>query len=78
MFEKRIRRNGRSLQPAYCRRRSGKQRWERSSHERGVKLYLIDETHDLTEVPYRMDRNGNLLFSMQANTVVYLEAGSPK
>lgn len=40
---------------------------------RGAKLYLLDETHDLTEIPYRMDRAGNLLFSMKANTVVYLE-----
>ncbi|MBR4666295.1 MAG: hypothetical protein IKO93_20680, partial [Lentisphaeria bacterium] len=40
---------------------------------RGVKLYLLDETHDLTEIPYRMDKAGNLLFGMKANTVVYLE-----
>ena len=42
---------------------------------RGAKLYLIDETHDLAEIPYRMDKYGNLLFSMKANTVMYLEAG---
>lgn len=40
---------------------------------RGVKLYLLDETHDLTEIPYRMDKAGNLLFDMKANTVMYLE-----
>ena len=40
---------------------------------RGARLYLIDETHDLTEIPYRMDEKGNLLFSMKANTVMYLE-----
>ena len=40
---------------------------------RGVRLYLIDDTHDLTEIPYRMDKKGNLLFEMKANTVVYLE-----
>ena len=42
---------------------------------RGAKLCLVDETHDLTEIPYRMDKDGNLLFSMKANTVMYLEAG---
>ncbi len=42
---------------------------------RGAKLYLIDETHDLAEIPYRMDKYGNLLFNMKANTVMYLEAG---
>ena len=42
---------------------------------RGAKLYLIDETHDLAEIHYRMDQDGNLLFSMKANTVMYLEAG---
>ena len=42
---------------------------------RGAKLYLVDETHDLEEIPYRMDKDGNLLFGMKANTVVYLEAG---
>ena len=41
---------------------------------RGVKLYLLDETHDLTEIPYRMDKAGNLRFGMKANTVMYLEA----
>ena len=40
---------------------------------RGAKLYLLDETHDLTETSYRMDKAGNLLFDMKANTVVYLE-----
>ena len=40
---------------------------------RGVRLYLIDDTHDLTEIPYRMDKKGNLLFEMKANTIVYLE-----
>ena len=40
---------------------------------RGVRLYLIDETNDLTDIPYRMDKDGNLLFSMKANTIVYLE-----
>ena len=39
----------------------------------GAKLYLIDETHDLAEIPYRTDSEGNLLFDMKANTVVYLE-----
>ena len=39
----------------------------------GAKLYLIDETHDLVEIPYSMDSNGNLLFDMKANTIVYLE-----
>ena len=39
----------------------------------GAKLYLIDETHDLAEIPYRTDPDGNLLFDMKANTVVYLE-----
>ena len=39
----------------------------------GAKLYLIDETHDLTEIPYRTDSDGNLLFDMKANTIVYLE-----
>jgi len=42
---------------------------------RGAKLYLIDQEHDLAEIPYRMDKYGNLLFSMKANTVMYLEAG---
>ena len=40
---------------------------------RGVRLYLIDDTHDLTEIPYRMDKNGSLMFNMKANTIVYLE-----
>ena len=40
---------------------------------RDAKLYLIDETHDLAEIPYKMDQNGNLLFDMKANTIVYLE-----
>ena len=40
---------------------------------RGVRLYLIDETHDLTEIPYRMDKKGNLLFNMKANSVVFIE-----
>ena len=40
---------------------------------RGARLYLIDETHDLDEVQYRMDKDGNLLFSMKANSIVYLE-----
>ena len=40
---------------------------------RGARLYLLDETHDLTEVSYRMDKAGNLLFPMKANTVMYLE-----
>ena len=40
---------------------------------RGTRLYLIDDTHDLTEIPYRMDKNGNLMFNMKANTIVYLE-----
>ena len=40
---------------------------------RGVRLYLLDENHDLTEIPYRMDKAGNLLFDMKANTVMYLE-----
>ena len=40
---------------------------------RGARLFLIDETHDLTEIPYRMDKNGNLLFTMKANTIIYLE-----
>ena len=40
---------------------------------RGVKLYLIDQDHDLAEIPYRMDADGNLLFDMKANTVMYLE-----
>ena len=39
----------------------------------GAKLYLIDETHDLAEIPYKTDQNGNLLFDMKANTIVYLE-----
>ena len=42
---------------------------------RGAKLYLLDETHDLTDVAYRMNPNGEILFSMKANTVLYLEAG---
>ena len=40
---------------------------------RGAKLYLIDQDHDLSEIPYRTDSNGNLLFTMKANTVLYLE-----
>ena len=40
---------------------------------RGAKLYLLDAAHDLTEIPYRMDKAGNLLFGMKANTVMYLE-----
>jgi len=40
---------------------------------RGAKLYLLDETHDLTDIPYRLDQNGNLLFTMKANSVVYVE-----
>jgi len=40
---------------------------------RGAKLYLIDESHDLAEIPYRTDPDGNLLFTMKANTIVYLE-----
>ena len=39
----------------------------------GAKLYLIDETHDLAEIPYRTDKDGNLLFDMKANTILYLE-----
>ena len=42
---------------------------------RGAKLYLLDENHDLTDVAYRMNSNGEILFSMKANTVLYLEAG---
>ena len=41
---------------------------------RAARLYLLDETHDLTEIPYRTDKNGDLLFTMKANTVMYLEA----
>ena len=40
---------------------------------RGAKLFLLDETHDLTEISYRTDKAGNLLFGMKANTVMYLE-----
>ena len=40
---------------------------------RGARLYLIDEEHDFEEIPYRTDPDGNLLFSMKANTIVYLE-----
>ena len=40
---------------------------------RGAKLYLIDQDHDLEEIPYRTDPDGNLLFTMKANTIVYLE-----
>jgi hypothetical protein len=40
---------------------------------RGAKLYLIDQDHDLSEIPYRTDSNGNLLFTMKANTVLYLD-----
>ena len=39
----------------------------------GAKLYLIDETHNLAEIPYRTDKDGNLFFDMKANTIVYLE-----
>ena len=43
---------------------------------RGVKLYLIDQEHDLAEIPYRTDPDGNLLFTMKANTIVYLETSN--
>ncbi|MBQ9336265.1 MAG: hypothetical protein IJS14_03080 [Lentisphaeria bacterium] len=42
---------------------------------RGVKLYLLDEENDLADIPYRMDKQGNLLFTMKKNTVVYIESG---
>lgn len=45
---------------------------------RGVRVYLIDQDHDLTEIPYRMDSKGNLLFTMKANTVVYIETPDPE
>ena len=45
----------------------------KNGYLRDAKLYLLDETHDLTEIPCRTDKAGNLLFSMKANTVVYLE-----
>ena len=45
----------------------------KGSDLRGARLYLIDQEHDLEEVPYRTDPDGNLLFSLKANTVVYLE-----
>ena len=41
--------------------------------DRRTGMNLIDEAHDLTEIPYRTDGDGNLHFTMKANTVVYLE-----
>ena len=40
---------------------------------RGAKLYLLDEKHDLADVPCRMTAEGEIRFSMAANTVLYLE-----
>ena len=40
---------------------------------RGVKLYLLDGSNDLADVPYRMAKNGDLLFTLKANTVVCIE-----
>ena len=40
---------------------------------RGAKLYLLDAAHNLSDVPYRMTETGEILFSMSANSVLYLE-----
>ena len=40
---------------------------------RGAKVYLLDETHDLEEIPVSADPDGNPRFRMKANTVVFLE-----
>ena len=40
---------------------------------RGAKLYLIDETHDLAEIPYETDPDGGLWFTMKADAIAYLE-----
>ena len=38
-----------------------------------AKLYVIDEEHDLEEVPFWRDGAGNIFFPMKANSVAYLE-----
>ena len=40
---------------------------------RGAKVYLLDDTHDLEEVPVSADPDGNPRFRMKANTMVFLE-----
>ena len=40
---------------------------------RGAKVYLLDETHDLEEIPVSADPDGNPRFRMKANTAIFLE-----
>ncbi len=39
----------------------------------GAKAYLLDETHDLTEIPYRTGKDGTIKLTMKLNTAVYIE-----
>ncbi len=39
----------------------------------GAKAYLLDGTHDLTEIPYRTGKDGTIKLTMKLNTAVYIE-----
>ena len=40
---------------------------------RGVKVMLIDDRNDFTDIPYRMTADGDLIVDMNAHSVIYIE-----
>lgn len=39
-----------------------------------IKIYVLDEKHDLGEIPYDTAEGGHIIFSMAPNTLVYVES----
>ena len=40
---------------------------------RGVKVMLIDDRNDFTDIPYRMTADGDLIVDMNAHSIIYIE-----
>ena len=45
----------------------------KGTDSRNAKVFLLDETHDLTEIPAQVQSGDSLRLTMKSNTVIYIE-----